>query len=254
MPSARAIGLSDELKGLRLKIRTNLSHGKMYADSEEEKFSTKKDASLKLPVRKRYSSALVVEFRSSNKLLDKSPAFCVLWLKDIPDEEETTVTLPVWKGNMKRAQVNTVPTDSEEFSVSGEIELRLKFWCGLSGFHSKLASKDTNLADVMEVLDTSYDNDDDEDDTPDSKETRDDTSSSSDSDDDLSHSGERGTIGQIKDYKTHAKQLHRRNRGLMQWKAPRTMNWVVNKAEHAEGRLTSLFKHHDRDVGIETEA
>ncbi|KAF2098498.1 hypothetical protein NA57DRAFT_39057 [Rhizodiscina lignyota] len=254
MPEIKALDLPADLKKLRLKIRTNIAHGKAYAESElgEEGtpgFKTKNDTSLKLPVRKRYSSAMVVEFRSSNKMMDKSPAFGVLWLKDIPDEEEYSVKLPIWKGDLKRAEANCL----EEYGDRvGEVEMKLKFWDGLSGYHSGLASKDANLADIMEVLDTTFDNDDDVDEVEGSREAADGSSSSSD-DEERSEDGKRGTVGQIKDYKKDAKQLHRRNRGLMQWKAPRTANWMMNKVEHGEDRLTGLFKHRSRESGIETE-
>jgi len=71
--------------------------------------------------------------------------------------------------------------------------------------------------------------------------------------DSLGSNGKRGTIDQIKDYKEHKKQLHRQNRGMMQWKGPRTLQWMKHKVDHAEEAIVSKFKHSERDTGIETE-
>ncbi|KAJ9645160.1 hypothetical protein H2199_003164 [Coniosporium tulheliwenetii] len=252
-------------------IRTTLDRGKMHhntgeAHHQEGLWSTRKDRPLYLPVRKRYCSPLVVEFRSSSALLDKSPAFAVFWLKDLPDNEEKTLHLPVWKGDLKRAETNCLAECGEKV---GAIELKAKFWPGLSPYHDKAASKDDNLADIMEVLDTAVDNDEDGFDVGNDKD-REDSSSSSDSDSDSEDShaprvmsklgetaneddGKRGPVETIKEYTSNKKQLHRTNRGLMQWKAPRTMKWMKNKIRRGEQHITNHLHHRDREPGVETE-
>ncbi|KAF2499766.1 hypothetical protein BU16DRAFT_524211 [Lophium mytilinum] len=265
---AKSIGLPKELEGLRLKARIGSAKGKMQANGGTWK--TKGDKSIKLPVRKRYTACLIVEFRTASSIRDHTPAFAVLWLKDIPDDEEQTIKVPVWKGDMKRAEHNCLP---ESGTKVGEIELKVSFWSGLGAFHSKLASKDTNVGDVMEVLDTCQDNDDTdftdgahhEVDTDGASTSSSSDSSSDDegeatpttrsgaSTDSLESNGKRGTIDQIKDYRGHRKQLHRKNRGIMQWKGPRTLQWMKHKIDHAEEKITSQFKHSERDTGIETE-
>lgn len=252
MPDIKAVDLPDDLKKLKLKFHTNITDGKAYPESDVGGWRTKKGQSLHIPVKKRYSSAMVVEFRSQNKLADKPPAFGILWLKDIPDREEYTARILVWKGDMKRARANCLNEPGERV---GGIELKLKLWDGMSGYHAPLGKNDPNLADVMEVLDATYDNDDDVDEQDGSREAADGGSSSSDDDgdDELSKDGERGALGELKDYKKHAKQLHRRNRGLMQWKAPRTLNWMKSKVDNTESRVTGMFKHGSRETGIETE-
>lgn len=267
-PVVKAVDVPKELESMRMKIRTTLARGKLHSGSEDGELNqhdghvvwkTKKDGALRLPVRKRYSSPLIVEFRKDSALADRTPAFCVLWLKDIPDNEEVTVRLTVWKGDLSRAENNVLPECGEKI---GEIELTLTFWSGLSDYHSSLAKKDRHLKDVMEVLDTGRDNDEAEGDgvLGDS-----DSSSSDDSDflpsfltrktdSDLDSDGKRGTLDQVKDYKQHSKQLHRRNRGLMQWKGPRTLAWVKHLAERGEDKVEGLLKHGDRSGGgIETE-
>ena len=70
----------------------------------------------------------------------------------------------------------------------------------------------------------------------------------------LSEDGKRGTLDQFRDYKQHNKQLHRKNKGLMQWKGPRTLAWMKHVAERGTTKVTGAFKHKDRaGQGIETE-
>ena len=225
--------VSEELRNCKLRIRTNLGSGKFHS-AESGSWTGKRGKPIRLAVKKRYSSCLVVEFRSGSTLSDSTPAFAVLWLKDIPDDDEKTIKLSVWKGDLAKAQTNVL----EEYGENvGYIELNLAFWHGLSGYHLPLAKKDHNVEDVMEVLDCANDVDDNE-------QLDEDGSSSSDSDsdsdsdgeiqepkdvphrkskflensDDLEGDGSRGIFSQVEDYKKHRKQLHRRNRGLMQWK------------------------------------
>lgn len=258
-PVVKAIDVPQDLHHLRMKIRTNMARGKLHSGSENEELNTedghvvwkaKKENALRLPVRKRYSSPLIVEFRKDSALADRTPAFCILWLKDIPDNEEQTVRLAVWKGDLARAQDNVLPEYGEKV---GEIELKMTFWSGLSGYHAPLGKKDPHMADVMEVLDTCHENDDMEyDEGPEDASSS--SSSDSDSDDEMEKDGKRGKIAEIKDYKKHSKQLHRRNRGAMQWKGPRTLAWMKHAAEKGEAKVEGLFKHGDRSGGgIETE-
>lgn len=273
-PVVKAIDMPSDLENLRMKIRTNLARGKLHSGSEDGELNhhnghvvwkTKKGA-LRLPVRKRYASPLVVEFRKDSALADRTPAFAILWLKDICDNEEQTVLLTVWKGDLSRAENNVLQEYGEKV---GEIELKLTFWSGLSGYHAPLAKKDTNIADVMQVLDTCNDNNEMD---WDESDTADDTSSSDSSSSDesssvpsmlsrkgktssnLTEDGKRSTLDQMREYKQHSKQLHRKNRGMMQWKAPRTMAWMKHLAERGENKVEGLFKHKERGAqGVETE-
>jgi hypothetical protein len=269
-PDARVTSVDGSLNGLRIKVRTSLGKGKFHAE-EGENWRTKSGKPIRLAVRKRYSSPLIFEFRSSSALLDKTPAFAVLWMKDIPDEAEKTFTLPIWKGDLKTAEKSTLDEYGENV---GQLEFTLKFWHGLSGYHGSLASKDNNIADVMEVLDCAQDNDDTDESTVDEGYNSQTTADSSDDEaandedglerrqslfkhkhkeSDLESDGKRGPVDQLKDYTQHRKELHRRNRGLMQWKGPRTIQWAKNKVKRGEQRLEGLFGHHERGTGIETE-
>ncbi|KAF2200752.1 hypothetical protein GQ43DRAFT_62172 [Delitschia confertaspora ATCC 74209] len=266
-PTIKGVNVPQDLEPLRMKIHTNLARGKLSSTSAGGNgiWKSKNDRPIRLPVRKRYATPLIVEFRKDKALSDHTPAFCVLWLKDIPDNEEQTVRLSIWKGDLDRAQNNILKEYGEKV---GEIEMTLIFWSGLSGYHGGLAKKDSNLGDVMEVLDTCHENDDMEWYDGSGSDTSYSSSSSSDSESDspskpsflnsskssLSEDGKRGTIDQIKDYKKNHKQLHRRHRGMMQWKGPRTLAWMKHVAEKGEQKVGGLFKHSERSgAGIETE-
>lgn len=272
--------ISSDLRSLRMKLRTTVNRGKMYSSDTEDEgdhWTGRHDRPIRLAIRKRYCSCLVIEFRKNSLGLDKTPAFAVLWLKDIPDEEQRTVTLTVWKNdgkNLKRAESNCVDDLGER---TGSLDIPLKLHRGLGAYHQRLAAKSPNLQDVFEVLATANDNkeihvatggDDDENGSSSSAD-------SSDSEDDgkeshpktnemlkkigLGHDskntddGKGGPVEQLKDYKAHNDQLHRRHRGLMQWKGARTANWMKTKVEHGKNHVLDNFKHHERDPGIETE-
>ncbi|MCJ1395404.1 hypothetical protein MMC18_008289 [Xylographa bjoerkii] len=255
--------LPNDLRGLRIKLRTSINRGKMYDHNNDGHWTTKKDRNVRLAVRKRYCSCLIIEFRKNRVIMDKTPAFAILWLKDIPDEEEKTVTLPVWAGDidLNRAENNCLESMGEKV---GTIEVPLKFWQGLSSYHKRLISKNANLKDVFDVLDTASDN----------KEIRDvmDGSDSGDSDDlssdvgslipkaingaadqNQQEDGSRNPIQQVKDYKDHQAALHRQHRGVMQYKGARTIRWMKTKVDHGKDHIINKFQHHDRNPGIETE-
>lgn len=290
------INLPSDIQGCKIKARTKVSKGKFKAAGSSESaeggcvWKAKHCHPLRLAVRKRYSSCLVLEFHSKASLVgDKIVAFAILWLQDLIDEEEKTVRLKVFKGDLKRAEVNVLP-DEDLGEHLGDIELKVTFWSGLSGYHVGLAKSDANLRDVMQALDAANDIDSNDGvDSDDGDGSASEADSSASEDEGLSHTatnktspsfnegdmeerkkkfredhkkteqselsedGKRGPIDQLKDYKQHQSQLHRRNRGLMQWKAPRTIKWAVNKVERAEQKITGMFHHHTRETGIETE-
>lgn len=272
--------ISPDLRSLRMKVRTTINRGKMYSSKTDtgngSQWTGKHERPVRVAVRKRYCSCVVIEFRKNNLGLDKTPAFAVLWLKDIPDEEDRTVTLPVWKSDLdtlKRGQSNCADNLGEQM---GTIEVPVKLYRGLGAYHHRLTSKSPNLSDVFEVLSTANDNQEVH--TAMSDEESADSSDSSDSDEEGPHHGTNGLvrkfkmndksstggaeddghkgggpIDQIKDYKVHSEQLHRRHRGLMQWKGVRTANYLKTKVQHGADHLADHFKYHERDPGIETE-
>lgn len=248
--------LAGDLSGLRIKLRTSISRAKMYSSNSEQgiRWTGKHDRQVRLAVKKRYCSCLVIEFRKNSLGPDKTPAFAVLWLKDIPDEEQTTVNIPVWKGHdkLKRAETCCVDDLGEKL---GSLDVPLKFRRGLSGYHKGLASNSPNLQDVFEVLATADDN----------QEIKiamdgDDTSSSSSSSDDEADgekknhdNGKRGPLDHIKEYSRHSGELKRTQRGIMQFKGARTADWMKTKLQHGKDHVAGHFQHHEREPGVETE-
>lgn len=252
---AQGPDLPHSLQLHRIKFRTTLAKGKMYSSHEDGKWSTHKDEAIRLPVVKRYTTPLVVEFRSSSILLDKTPAFSVLWLKNIPDDEEQSIRLPVFKGNLKRAEKNCLPEDELGERI-GTLQFKVTFWRGLGGYHRKYASSDQNMKDVMESLDvangiinsahdmgehgeTDSGSDDDEDEPDETKglskarlkKSEDKDGAGSDKQNKtLEKDGKRGLKEEIKEYKQHKNELHGRHRGVMQWKV--SFFIIANALEH----------------------
>lgn len=72
-------------------------------------------------------------------------------------------------------------------------------------------------------------------------------------DQDTANNGSRGIRAQVADYKEHRKELHRKHRGIMQWKGARTLDWMGGKAKRAKSRVGELFEHGEKDQGIEAE-
>jgi hypothetical protein len=242
-PGVDASDVPQELQGLKLKFHTDTGAAKMYPIKDEApKWNSPKHRSLVLAVRKRYASCLAVEFRRRGGLGEKTAAFAILWLRDIVDEEETEVTLPVWKGNFKRATACCMEEHEEKL---GSIKLKLTFWSGLGSAHHQWARHEPNVQDVIEVLSCARDNQeayklakeggvmdedatDDEHDDEDSSDDDDDDSkwkkkkdvdgANNDDDDGGSAKSKRNIFDSAMDYKRHMKSEHRQNRGLMQWK------------------------------------
>ncbi|KAK3984278.1 hypothetical protein QBC44DRAFT_337308 [Cladorrhinum sp. PSN332] len=332
---AVASRLPEELKGCKLKMKTKIDKGKMYPGDDGSGWSKrngrrererKDSGSVFLAVRKRYTTSLVIQFKtkSSSPAVSKEkkyPALAVLWLGDIPDEEEKTLKLKVWRGGkeqLRRARGCAWYEGLEEGEEPlGEIEVVVRLWQGLSGYHKKFAhgSGNQNVRKVIEVLDTVNDekmaddgdisdsnsgssgsdsdlSESDEDDAEKRKMLRKaggDSGSSSDSDVDHSDmdgvgggvkkilkapsrlkskasslldgkaqeddDGERGMRSQIHDYKRDHKRLHRKHRGVMQWKAARTVDWMMDKTKDGRGKISQKLKHHgEKDgQGVETE-
>lgn len=273
--------LPEDIRSHRIKFVSNISRVKMVSEDNSWKFK-KGNKSDFLPFNKRYSSALVMEVRKSKIGQDSTPAFAVLWMRELPDEEEKTVTLKVWKGG-KEALKRATTCAEYEGEDCGEVQVTLKFLRGLSGYHKHHAqkSKSNDMKNVMEVLDTVND-----------EETSDhysDSDSSDSSDDETneklkahtnqdssgdehagvidktkkkmsdmlgendSEDGERGARGQVRDYKENHKQMHRQHRGIMQWKAARSADWVVDKMRHKKNQMESVFHHSEKTGGVETE-
>lgn len=276
--------LPPSLHNLRLKISTSLAHGKVYpgkSNAGKKHWYGRRGRNLRLAVQQRYRSCLVVEFRKNRLGLDGTSAFAILWLQNIPDDEEVSIRLPIFHGE-KAALVRAASSYScDDGEQIGFITIVVKFWRGLNRFHRGLARKNTKIHHVLEVLSTAMDNrevesaiiDDEEGAEEVSRSNSDDGQSDSDEPDGFrdelkAASGTRRTLGDedgnsrsrettslrhLQGYNDHSDQLHRHNRGLMQWKGARTATWMKSKITDGKEQLVDSLKHHNRDPGIETE-
>ncbi|EFI28597.1 meiotically up-regulated 190 protein [Coprinopsis cinerea okayama7 len=157
-----------------------------YHHEGEVEWISRSNRPVRLPVKNRYASSVLVEFKKSTTTVDQTMAFGTVWLKDVPDDEEVDLVVPIYsyrlrsgsmsseKQGVKYAKMNAAaPKDSrvkggqnlnleEEGSVTyegdggesiGHVRLRLCFHSGLSGYHKSLSGKDKAMVDVMQVLD-----------------------------------------------------------------------------------------------------
>ena len=194
--------LPNDLTKLRIKLTSNIARAKMHSQSSKKDSSNSEavaewhpkhspGSSVFLACRRRYACPVILEWRKSTLGPDSTAAFAVFWLKDLPDEDEKTITLKVWKGSkdaFKRARTcdafeewvngkelqqpakSTSKSDSadtksngtteependkksRDAEVVGTITLTLKFWRGLSGWHKKWAEKSSHGSGSADVM------------------------------------------------------------------------------------------------------
>ena len=149
----------DDLTSCKLKMKTKLGKAKVYPADGEWHPKKRDQESVFIPVVKRYASSLLVEFRKKSALGHSTAGLAVLWLSDIPDEEDTVVKLKVWGAGKEQHKRAIACADFSELGVGddaiGEMEMTVRLWRGLSGFHKPYAKKarHRDVKDVMEVLD-----------------------------------------------------------------------------------------------------
>lgn len=290
--------LPQELRSHRLKFRTSMAKGKMYASSshgsdggKEGKWTTKHDRPLRLPVRNRYAQNLVVEFRTHSTFRDKTPAFAILWLHAIPDDEEQDLELIVWKGDLARAETNVLAGEQCGEKL-GILRVKLTFYRGIGKWHAPMSKRSAHVHEMLEVLmaandenlidcvvgddawlrkqacgelddglggggsdsDTSDDDIGTKDDKADGTITGNRASTSFDgaearelkrADKENNHGSVGGLIGDIKEYAKNKTELHRKHRGIMQWKVgshPDNPNGNGNSPKHDTNPLHALKK------------
>ncbi|KAJ8072423.1 hypothetical protein PM082_015982 [Marasmius tenuissimus] len=270
--------LPSELFGCRMLLRTLFGKSKVYPGEGSDsstggggKWQSKRDRPVRLAVKNRSASCLLIQFRKRVLGPDQTPAFGTLWLRDIADGEEVTVKVAIRrnKGNaLTRGRFNA---SSEIGEKVGELEMKVKMWPGFGPHHQRLARKDAGMADVMDILRAAEDVGDDVErlwshgdmDDSDSDSSPSSSSSSSDTEDEGKDkkTGIDGRLRGVKDgvseYNDRKDELHRKHRGVMQWGVARKMAWVGREVEEtatevAQG-VKGRLKHKQRDGKIETE-
>ncbi|PSR75771.1 hypothetical protein PHLCEN_2v8888 [Hermanssonia centrifuga] len=104
-----------------------------------------------LPVRVRYSSALLLSFKDTSSTVGLrrtgKKALAVLWLRDIVDNDEQTIEIPLWHvrdGDYSRLKMNYSPPDGdlsawdqdkEKMVRVGSVWIHLAFVPGLGDLH-----------------------------------------------------------------------------------------------------------------------
>ena len=104
-------------------------------------------------VRQRYGSALLVSFKSSGTgglIWNSRKAQAVLWMRDIADNEDQTIELPLWSvtdGDFSRLRLNYSPpdgnldawdSDKEKIKRIGTVSVRATFKPGVGEGHRDL--------------------------------------------------------------------------------------------------------------------
>ncbi|KAG6827444.1 hypothetical protein H0H92_011741 [Tricholoma furcatifolium] len=254
--------LPPDILTCRLILRTPLGKGKMEAGADGGWSTSQAGRNVRLAVMRRYASCLVVEFQkhihSVGLSLDRTPAFAVLWLKDLPDGQELEVPLAVHRnegGALVRAEANCTEDVGERI---GEIRIKVRLWPGLSGYHQNAATKDTHLGEVMEALDCAEESGNVEKDSVFDQESvveQDDAWSVHESSESIDRTPT--TVVPLEEPGKKMTEKRRTHKGLMQWKAARNLAWAghsIEKAvDKAEAKITGAFKHHEREIGIEKE-
>ncbi|KAF9071786.1 hypothetical protein BDP27DRAFT_1321352 [Rhodocollybia butyracea] len=258
--------LPADLKSSRILFRTLYGRDKALS-SADGGWHQKKDRPIRLAVKNRFASCLLIQFRTTALGPDKTPAFGTVWLKDVPDEEEITVRLAV-RRNKGKAMVKARFNASEDIGEKvGELEMRIRFHPGLSGYHHWLADQDPAMADVMEVLDAAEESEEISNNElyESGLDSDDEVTGASSSSSDSSDSKEEEKNGKINNVKTTVKdyngrkgELHRKHRGLFQWSLVRKVAWIGRGAEHetekAKQKVVGKLTHQQRDGGVEKEA
>jgi len=270
--------------GGKLKI----SH-KEFTKEENGSLSWKPSNEIRLPVRERYSSALIIRFKPSG-LTGGTKALATLWLRDIIDKEQTNIEVVIWdaKGDgYNRLIQNYVPSDGdlegwnsnrEDAKRIGTAVLDLIFIPGVSDVHQKLlTATDGNKKTVWEEFvredaqglreqvgdhsrgpeGTHVESDKQEPTSlvPPEKTCEIDEAEEQDEEDsdDGSSDEKKGLKGKWHEWREEEKALHRDHRGIMQRKPARTAKWIKDSVEVAGHKVKERFSQQERQPDVETE-
>jgi len=208
----------------------------------------------RLSVRHRYAVPCILYFRRDSVVRrDKCLAVAMLWLKDIPDDEVTTVRLGVYQPEDVDRFVQNYGDAVGIGKCVGSVVLTVRFRRGLTPTHRKLDAME-DICRAVKCIDHHHQHDD----ALSTSSGSSGNSSGEDTDSGEEVGGGRNSIGDIKRRLSRKKEsigeLHRRERGAMQWKGTRTLAWVgrgvVGKGKDLKGK----FVMEPRRPGVETEA
>ena len=246
--------------------------------------STKGSTGFQLGVRHRHSTPCVLYFRRDSKLIrrDKVLAAAVFWLKDIPDDQVVNLTLPVYRpANLERFTQNCGVADGDDSKHVGSVELAVRFRRGLGHSHRRAGMVEKDFKDVIEAVacvehirgeeslvssDNEATDSDVEGEGPEgggqgqweggkgvggAEEVEEGEHAATESRP-LSR-GSGGLVAKFQKKRQETKELHRMERGTMQWKGARTLAWVGHGIKDKGREMRGALRMEPRRPGIESE-
>ncbi|MCO5596105.1 hypothetical protein L7F22_050165 [Adiantum nelumboides] len=137
-----------------------------YTDKREkgevEWYLRKEEFPVKVPVRRRYATPYVIEFRTYSALgLHKTIAMCIVWMQDVADDEIIDYKLPIWRategGDFHRLLQNYHNFRKEEeahrlgVERMGYLQVKMQFKSGVGKIHTKFESVNPDAKCVMDA-------------------------------------------------------------------------------------------------------
>ncbi|KAG8695995.1 hypothetical protein FRC08_007433 [Ceratobasidium sp. 394] len=192
---------------------------------------------LRLPVYSRYNSSCVFEFGGGGIVGGAPDAVAVLWLKDLVDDEETDVRVPVVVGkDLRQLRQNVLNEQAEKthkYEVVGWLTTRIKLDAGLDEDHEKQAASQARRH-AFEA----YDHIEGEALIAERN----------------AHFGDDGTIDKNEQKEldaAHKRQLHNRQRGIAGIRVYRTAQWMK---QGVKSRLMPKKSSSKREPAVKSEA
>lgn len=285
----------EALRQCEIRLKTSNSEEKRSRKTAEKGSNgtviwKEEDEPTELVVRQRYGSAVTLAFKDPTGLKKSGKkALAVLWLRDLIDNEDRKLEIPLWKSeDYSRLKQNYLPPDGnldawdedrEKITRIGTLQLDLTFQPGVSSAHKKaLKTSDPakrrvwdevdrrdaagltekvgqreggtdELANGENTLVDEHDVQVDEED-PDASNGNENGEGGSDDDND---SGGKGLITKLKEWKNHEHELHKQHRGIMQKKPARTAAWVKGNVKEVGHKVKDRFSMTAREPDVETE-
>lgn len=147
---------SNEFSSMKLKLRTGGSTGKVGRSKAKatENGVEWTCPGLRLPVKHRYMSPVVIEFHSRG-VRSKPDAHAIVWLSTVVDNDILDFKLPIYKSdNPRRLTQNFIldPEKEKDLKVErvGYLEFKGRFKSGLDEDHAKFLS-DNDSRETMET-------------------------------------------------------------------------------------------------------
>lgn len=143
---------------LRMKLRLRTISSKYQVDvtsatgTEDGGVEYNFDEAIQLPVRRRFSSALIVEFYTSRKPV----AVAIIWLIQIYDHDNAVIEVPIyWAEHYEKLTQNFIVSKDVAASLGmesiGSLHAFLYFQTGLGLSHSKFASTNSDIRQVQQA-------------------------------------------------------------------------------------------------------